>query len=150
MSLQKQITADMTAAMKAKDSERLSTLRMIKAALMNRQIEKGGELADDEVLKALNTLAKQRRDSADQYEKAGRAELAAKERSELAIIETYLPQAASAEQIAQAVADAIAATGATSMRDMGMVMKAAQTNLAGLSVDGKAVSEAVKAKLSRE
>ncbi len=149
MSLQQQIGADMIAAMKAKEAERLSTLRMIKAALLN--LVKSGhsdEISDDEVRKILNTLAKQRRDSADQFAKAGRDELAAKEQRELATIESYLPQAASAQQIAQAVADAVAATGATTMRDMGAVMKAMQANLAGLSVDGKAVSEAVKAKLS--
>lgn len=148
MSLQQQITADMTAAMKAQDAARLSALRMIKAALMNRQIEKGGELSDDETLKALNTLAKQRRDAAGQYLAANRAELAAKEQAELAVIENYLPQSAGAEQIAQAVAAAVAATGATTMRDMGAVMKAAQANLAGLNVDGRALSEAVKTRLS--
>jgi hypothetical protein len=148
MSLQKQITSDMTAAMKAKDAARLSTIRMIKAALMNRQIEKGGELSDDETLKTLNTLAKQRRDAAGQYTKAGRDDLAAKEHEELAVIESYLPQAAGPEQLAQAINAAIAATGATTMRDMGAVMKAAQANLVGLSVDGRALSEAVKARLS--
>jgi hypothetical protein len=148
MSLQKQITSDMTAAMKAKDAARLSTIRMIKAALMNRQIEKGGELSDDETLKTLNTLAKQRRDAAGQYIKAGRDDLAAKEHEELAVIESYLPQAAGPEQLAQAINAAIAATGATTMRDMGAVMKAAQASLAGLSVDGRALSEAVKARLS--
>ena len=151
MSLQQQIGADMIAAMKAKEAERLSTLRMIKAALLNlMKSGQGDEISDDDMRKILNTLAKQRRDAADQFAKAGRDELAAKEQRELAIIESYLPQAASAEQIAQAVADAVAATGATTMRDMGAVMKAAQAKLAGLSVDGKAVSEAVKAKLSGE
>ena len=147
MSLQKQITADMTAAMKAKDAERLSTIRLIKAALMNRQIEKGGELADDEVLKMLNTLAKQRRDSIEQYEKAARADLADKERAELVVLESYLPKFAAPAEIEQAVNAAIASTGATTMRDMGAVMKAAQAALAGLSVDGRALSEMVKAKL---
>ena len=147
MSLQKQITADMTAAMKAKDATRLSTIRLIKAALMNRQIEKGGELADEEVLKMLNTLAKQRRDSIEQYEKAARADLADKERAELVVLESYLPKFAAPAEIEQAVNAAIASAGATTMRDMGAVMKAAQAALAGLSVDGRALSEMVKAKL---
>lgn len=115
---------------------------------MNRKIEKGSELTDEEVQKALQSLVKQRKDSIDQYEKAGRAELAAKEAAEVAVIEEYLPVAASAEEIEQAVADAVAATGATSVKDMGLVMKAALANLAGKNADGKAVSEAVKAKLN--
>ena len=134
--------------MKAKDADRLSTLRMVKANLMNRKIEKGGELTDDEVSKAMQSLVKQRRDSIEQYEKAGRSELAEKEAAEIAVIEEYLPQGASAEQIDAAVSEAVAETGASSMKDMGSVMKAAMAKLAGLSVDGKAVSEAVKAKLS--
>ena len=148
MSLKEKIVADLTAAMKAKDAEKLSTLRMVKANLMNRQIEKGGELSDDEVGKALQSLVKQRRDSAEQYEKAGRSELAAKETAEIAVIETYLPQAASQEEIDAAVAAAIAETGASSMKDMGTVMKAAMANLAGKSADGKLVSDAVRVKLS--
>src|ERR1043166_3448730 len=99
MSLKETIIADLTAAMKAKDADKLSTLRMVKANLMNRQIDKGGELSDDEIAKALQSLVKQRRDSAEQYEKAGRTELAAKENAEIAVIETYLPQAASQEEI---------------------------------------------------
>jgi len=130
------------------DAERTSTLRMVKANLMNRQIEKGGELTDDEVMKALQSLVKQRRDSIEQYEKAGRSELVAKEAAEIAVIETYLPQAASSEEIAAAVSDAVSEIGASSMKDMGTVMKAALAKLAGKSADGKAVSEAVKAKLS--
>lgn len=134
--------------MKAKDADRLSTLRMVKANLMNRKIEKGSELTDEEVQKALQSLVKQRKDSIEQYEKAGRAELAAKEAAEVAVIEEYLPGAASPEEIEKAVADAVASTGATSMKDMGLVMKAALANLAGKNADGKAVSEAVKAKLN--
>lgn len=134
--------------MKAKDADRLSTLRMVKANLMNRKIEKGSELTDEEVQKALQSLVKQRKDSIEQYEKAGRAELAAKEAAEVAVIEEYLPGAASPEEIENAVADAVASTGATSMKDMGLVMKAALANLAGKNADGKAVSEAVKAKLN--
>lgn len=138
----------MTTAMKAKDADKLSTLRMVKANLMNRKIEKGGELADDEILKALQSLVKQRRDSIEQYEKAGRSDLAAKESVEIAVIEVYLPQGATAEEVAAAVAAAVAQTGASSMKDMGTVMKATMANLAGKTADGKMVSEAVKAKLS--
>lgn len=148
MSLKDTITSDLTEAMKAKDAERLSTLRMVKANLMNRQIEKGGELTDEEITKALQSLVKQRRDSIEQYEKAGRAELAAKEAAEIAHIEAYLPQAATAEEIEQAVAEAVVESGASSMKDMGSVMKAAMAKLQGKSADGKMVSEAVKAKLS--
>jgi len=148
MSLKETIVADLTAAMKAKDAARLSTLRMVKANLMNRQIDKGGELTDEEVTKALHSLVKQRRDSIEQYEKAGRTELAQKEAAEIAMIEQYLPQAASAEEIDAAVAAAVFETGASSMKDMGAVMKAAMAKLAGRSADGKAVSEAVKRKLS--
>ncbi len=148
MTLNEKIIADITEAMKARDAERLSTLRMVKANLMNRKIEKGSELTDEEVQKALQSLVKQRRDSIEQYEKAGREELAAKEALEISHIEAYLPQAATPEQIEQAVAEAVVETGATSMKEMGMVMKAAQARLAGMSADGKMVSEAVKAKLS--
>jgi uncharacterized protein len=147
MSLNDRIIADITEAMRSKDAERLSTLRMIKANLMNRKIEKGGELTDEEVQKALQSLVKQRRDSIEQYEKAGRAELAAKEAAEISHIEVYLPQAASQEEIEQAVTEAVAETGATSMKEMGTVMKAAQAKLSGKSADGRAVSAAVKSKL---
>ncbi|MGH9948689.1 MAG: GatB/YqeY domain-containing protein [Pyrinomonadaceae bacterium] len=148
MSLKDTIIADLTAAMKAKDAERVSTLRMVKANLMNRQIEKGDDLTDEEVQKALQTLVKQRRDSIDQYEKAGRTELAAKEALEISHIGTYLPQAASPEEIELAVAEAFAETGASSIKDMGNVMKAAMAKLQGKSADGKMVSEAAKAKLT--
>jgi uncharacterized protein YqeY len=148
MSLKDKIIADLTDAMKAKDADKVSTLRMVKAALMNRQIDKGGELDEEEITKALQTLVKQRRDSAEQYENAGRAELAAKENAEIAVIEAYLPRAASVEEIAAAVEAAVAATGASSMKDMGTVMKAAIANLAGKTADGKKVSEAVRNKLS--
>jgi len=148
MSLKDTIVADMTAAMKAKNADRTGTLRMVKAALMNRQIDKGGELTDDEVTKSLQTLVKQRRDSIESYEQAGRTELAAKEAAEIAVIEVYLPQAATADEIAAAVEAAVAETGASSIKDMGNVMKAAMVKLAGKSANGKAVSDAVKAKLS--
>jgi hypothetical protein len=148
MSLKDTIISDLTDAMKAKDANRLSVLRMVKANLMNRQIEKGGELTDEEITKALQSLVKQRRDSVEQYEKAGRAELAEKEQAEIVVIEHYLPQAASQAEIEQAVADAINETGASSMKEMGAVMKATQAKLAGKTADGKLVSETVKAKLS--
>lgn len=147
MSLKEKIIADLTDAMKAKDADRLSTLRMVKANLMNRKIEKGNELTDEEVTKALQSLVKQRRDSIEQYEKAGRTELAAKEAAEITHIEVYLPQAASQDEINAAVDGAVAETGASSMKDMGAVMKATMAKLAGKSADGKAVSETVKSKL---
>lgn len=147
MSLKDQIVADLTSAMKAKDADRLSTLRMVKANLMNRQIDKGGELTDDEVKKALQGLVKQRRDSVESYEKAGRSELAARETAEISVIEAYLPQAATADEIEAAVTAALVETGAASMKDMGNLMKATMAHLAGRSADGRMVSEAVKAKL---
>ena len=148
MALNKQIVADLTAAMKAQDAAKMSTLRMVKAAMMNRQIEKGSELDDEEMQKLLRSLVKQRRDSIEQYEKAGRQELVDKEQAEINLIETYLPKAASQEEIEQIIAGVIAETGATSMKDMGKVMKAAQAALAGKNADGRLVSEVVKAKLA--
>jgi uncharacterized protein len=148
MSLKEQIISDMTAAMKAQDAARTSTLRMVKAAIMNREKEGGGELTDEDVQKLLRTQVKQRRDSVEQYQKAGRQDLADKEQAEIAIIESYLPQAASQEEVDQAVAATIAETGASSMKDMGAVMKATMVKLAGKNPDGKMVSETVKAKLS--
>jgi uncharacterized protein len=148
MNLKDQIIADVTVAMKAKDAARTSTLRMLKAAIVNRQIEKGGELDEEELLKLLRSQVKQRRDSVEQYEKGGRQDLVDKERAEIAVIEGYLPQAASQAEIDKAVAAAIAETGATSMKEMGAVMKAVMLRLAGKNADGKAVSETVKRKLT--
>ena len=148
MNLKEQILGDMTAAMKAKDTARTSTLRMLKAAIVNRQIEKGGELDDEELMKLLRSQAKQRRDSVEQYEKGGRQDLVDKEIAEIAVIEGYLPQAASPAEIDEAVAAAIAETGATSMKEMGAVMKAVMPRLAGKNADGRAVSETVKKKLT--
>src|ERR687886_3113809 len=147
MSLKDRITSDLTAAMKAQDAPRLSTLRMIKAAVQNREIEKGAPLTDDELTRLFQSLVKQRRDSVEQYQKGNRPELVAKEQAEIAVIEGYLPQAATREEIEQAVAAAIQETGATSMKEMGAVMKATQARLAGRSADGRVVSEIVKAKL---
>jgi uncharacterized protein len=147
MSLKQQIISDLTASMKAQDAPRTSTLRMVKAGMVNREIEKGGELDDEEMMKLLRSMVKQRKDSIEQYEKGGRQDLADKEKAEIELISAYLPQATSAEEIEQAVVAAISETGATSMKDMGKVMKAAQARLAGKNADGRAVSEAVKSKL---
>jgi uncharacterized protein YqeY len=120
---------------------------MVKSALMNKQIEKGSEPTDDEITKLFQTLVKQRRDSIEQYSKAGRNELAENETAEIHVIEEYLPQPASADEIENAVAEAIAETGATSANEIGAVMKAALTKLSGKSVDGKMVSDIVRANL---
>ncbi len=147
MSLKNKIIDDMKMAMRAKEKEKLSVLRMVKSLLMNQEIEKGSELNDEDVIKSLNTLVKQRKDSAEQYENVGRTELAEKENSEISVIEDYLPQAATNEEIKQAVAEAVEETGATSMKDMGNVMKAALSKLSDKTVDGKMVSEIVREKL---
>ena len=147
MALKQQIISDLTASMKAQDAARTSTLRMVKAGMVNREIDKGGELDDEEMVKLLRSMVKQRRDSIEQYEKGGRQDLADKEKAEIDVISAYLPQAASAEEIEQAVVAAISETGAISMKDMGKVMKAAQARLVGKNADGRAVSEAVKSKL---
>ena len=147
MSLKEQILADMTAAMKAKDAPRTSTLRMVKAALQNREIEKGAPLDDDELQKMLRSLVKQRRDSIEQYQKGNRQDLVDKEQAEIIVIEGYLPQAASLAEIDQAVTEAIAETGASSLKGMGAVMKAVMSRLAGKNADGRTVSETVKQKL---
>lgn len=148
MSLKEKITGDLSAAMKAKDAARTSTLRMVKAALMNREIEKRGEaVSDEETLTLLRSLVKQRRDSVEQYERGGRPELAEKEMAEIGVIETYLPQAATREEIEAAIEGAIAETGAASAKQMGAVMKAVGARLAGRTVDNKIVSEIVKSRL---
>lgn len=149
MSLKDTITGDITAAMKAKDADRLSVLRMAKAALMNEANRKSADyqLSDDESAKVLQKLVSQRKDSIEQFEKAGRDEMAAKERAELQVLQEYLPQDASKEEIERAVTEAVAETGASSMKEMGAVMKAAQAKLAGKTIDGKLMSETVKAKL---
>lgn len=148
MSLKDKIVADMTAAMKAKDAALTSTLRMVKAAIMHREKEGGGELTDDDVMKLLRSQVKQRRDSVEQYLKAGRQELVDKETAEIKVIESYLPQGASEAEIETAVNEAIAETRAASMKDMGAVMKAVMPKLAGKNADGRAVSETVKKKLA--
>ena len=148
MSLKEQIASDMIAAMKAKDAARTSTLRMLKSAISYREIEKGGALDEVELAKLLRSQVKQRRDSVEQYQKGGRQDLVEKETTEIAVIEAYLPQAASVAEIEQAVAAAIAETGATSMKEMGAVMKATMVLLAGKNPDGRIVSETVKQKLA--
>jgi uncharacterized protein len=143
------INQDITAAMKAKDTERLSALRMMKTALKNKELEKDkvATLDEAEAIKVLQTLLKQRRDSIEQYTKAGRQELADKEAAEMKIIEEYLPAALDEAALGQVVEAAIAETGASSPAQMGQVMKAAMAKLAGQTVDGKVVSSIVKAKL---
>jgi uncharacterized protein YqeY len=147
MSLNDTIGRDMTAAMKAKDAPRLSALRMLKAAVMNKGVEKGRDLEDAEVLQVVASLVKQRRDSIEQFANAGRTDLVAKETGDLAVLEHYLPPALSAEDIEAAVAAAVAETGATSAKDMGKVMKAVMPKLAGKNADGRAVNDAVRRKL---
>jgi uncharacterized protein len=147
MSLNDKVSADITAAMKAKDAARLSALRMLKAAIMNKGVEKGRDLEDAEVLQVVSSLVKQRRDSIEQFSKAGRTDLVEKETGEIAVLEAYLPPAATAAEIDAAVSAAIAEAGATSPRDMGKVMKAVMPMLAGKNADGKAVNEAVRRKL---
>jgi len=141
------IQSDLTAAMKGKDELRLSVLRMIKAALKNKEIEKMRPLDDMESLQVLQTLVKQRRESVDQFTRGGRPDLAAKETKEITIIEDYLPAAPSDAEIEQAVAAAISETGADSLKQMGAVIKAARARLEGKSVDGKALSDRVRESL---
>lgn len=145
--LRDRVAAEMTAAMKAKDAPRLSALRMLKAAIMNKGVEKGRDLDDAEVLLVVSSLVKQRRDSIEQFAKAGRTDLVEKETGEIGVLEQYLPPAASAEDIEAAVVAAIASTGAASPKDMGKVMKAVMPMLAGKNADGKVVNELVRRKL---
>lgn len=148
MKLTERVNSEITAAMKSKDQQRLSALRMLKAAIMNRGVEKGHDLDDGEVLQVVSSLVKQRRDSIEQFSKAGRTDLVDKETGEIAVLEQYLPPAATAEEIDAAVTAAIAETGASSPKDMGKVMKAVMLKLAGKTADGRAVNEAVRRKLS--
>lgn len=150
MSLVERVTKDLTAAMKAQDAARTSTLRMAKAALKNREIDKKAPLDEAESLKVLQGLLKQREDSAAQYAAANRQDLAAKERAEIAVLKEYLPAEVGDEEIASAVRSAVAETGAASVKDMGKVMKAALAALAagGKSVDGKRVNDAVRKQLA--
>ncbi|HEY5907198.1 MAG TPA: GatB/YqeY domain-containing protein [Vicinamibacteria bacterium] len=148
--LAERIATDLTAAMKAQDAARVSVLRMTKAALKNKEIDKKAPLDDAEAAKVLQALVKQREDSVDQFQKAGRQELVDKESAEIVVLRGYLPQEASDADIAAAVEAAIAETGAASAKDMGKAMKAALAGLAALGkpADGKKVNEAVRKRLS--
>jgi uncharacterized protein len=148
MALIDDVTRGITEAMKSRDQDVLGTLRMLKSALTMREIEKGRALDDAESLQVVSMLVKQRRDSVEQFTKGGRTDLADKETREIAILDRFLPPAVSPEAIAEAVKAAIAETGATSAKDFGKVMKAVMARLAGATVDGKVVSDAVKAQLS--
>ncbi len=147
MSLAEKIEKDLVAAMKAQEALKLSVLRMVKAALMNKKVELGKALEDPEALAVLRTLAKQRHESVEAFRKGGRDNLADKEEAEIKIVEAYLPAAVSDDDIDAAVGAAIAETGASTAKDMGKVMKAAMAKLAGKNADGKRVSEKVRAKL---
>jgi uncharacterized protein YqeY len=148
MSLADEVGAAIIDAMRRKDAPRLSALRMLKAAFMNREVEKGRALDDGEARQVVHSLVKQRRDSIEQFIKGGRQDLVDKETAEIAVLESYLPPAADPALIDRAVAEAIAETGATSAKDMGRVMKAVMTRLAGQTIDGKSVNELVRKKLS--
>jgi uncharacterized protein len=148
MPLIDQIQKDMVAAMKGKEEARLSALRMIKAALMKMKVDSAKPIDEAAEMQLLKQLIKQRIDSAEMFRKGGRPEQAEKEEAEKALIETYLPAGASEADIDDAIAAAMAETGATSIKQMGLVMKAAQTRLQGKTVDGKSLSDKVKAKLS--
>lgn len=148
MSLLDRIQTDMVSAMKGKEEARLSALRMIKSALKKHEIDAMKPLDEPTEMQVLNTLVKQRRDSIDMFRKGNRPELAEKEEAELKLIESYLPSAPSDDEMEAAIQAAIQETGITSAKQMGLVMKAAQAKLAGKRVDGKAMSEKVRAKLS--
>ena len=147
MALVEDVSKAITDAMKAKDAARLVALRMLKAALMNREVEKGRGLDEAEARQVVSALVKQRRDSIEQFTKGGRKDLADKETAEIVVLEGYLPPAVDAGELENAVDAAIASTGATSAKDMGRVMKAVMADLAGKTIDGKAVNELVRRKL---
>ena len=146
--LMEQVTHDIADAMKLKDQATLAPLRMLKAALMNREVAKGQALTDTEALQVVNSLVKQRRDSIEQFEAGGRQDLADKEKGELGLLQRYLPPAADEGAISSAIEAAVAETGAAGPKDMGKVMKAVTAKLAGVSVDGRALSDAVKKRLA--
>ena len=152
MSLSDQLKKDIVAAMKARDERRLSTLRMVKAALKNREIEKMAPLDDKEAQQVLTTLIKQRRDSVEQFTKGGRQEMADKESAEITLIETYMPKTASADQVMAGVRAVIAEMGAPTIKEMGTVMKNVMARFAGtgIRVDGKLVSDVVKRELAEK
>jgi len=149
MGISDQIQKDMVEAMRSRDELRLSTLRMVKSAIKNKEIDKRAPLDDKEAQQVLSTLIKQRRDSIEQFQKGGRQELADKEAAEIKLIEAYLPKAMGEEEIAAVVKATIAEMGSPTMKDMGTVMKNAMTKLqaTGARVEGKTVSEIVKKQL---
>jgi len=147
MSIVDDVNAAIADAMRKHDPARLSALRMLKAALMNRDVEKGRALDDAEARQVVTSLVKQRKDSVEQFTKAGRQDLADKETAEIAVLETYLPAPADPAAVERAIAAAVAETGAASPKDVGRVMKAAMAKLAGQNVDGKAVNDLVRQKL---
>jgi uncharacterized protein YqeY len=151
MTIAEKIHQDMIAAMKAKDESRLSTLRMMKTAVKNKEIDKRAPLEDQETVAVLSTMVKQRKESIEQFTKGGRQELADKEAAEIKLIEGYMPQAASAEAIQAAVQQAIAEAGAPTIKDLGTIMKAvmAKFQATGTRVDGKAVNELVRQALAK-
>jgi uncharacterized protein YqeY len=148
MTIAEDVSRDIAVAMKARDPARLAPLRMLKAALVNREVERGRPLDDAEERQVVAGLVKQRRDSIEQFRRGGRADLADREEAEIAVLEAYLPPAADPAAVDRAIAEAIAETGATGPKDLGRVMKAVMPRLAGLTVDGRAVNEAVRRKLS--
>lgn len=147
MTFLERINQDLTIAMKNKEADRLSTLRMVKTSLKNREIEKMAPLDDSEAIKILQSLVKQRRDSIEQYNQAGRTELAEKEAAEISIIEHYLPAAIDEATLQRIVDETVTESGATSMKELGNVMKAVMAKLAGQTVDGKMVNQIVRARL---
>jgi uncharacterized protein YqeY len=147
MALLERVQADMVAAMKARDDARLNALRMIKAALQKHQVDSMKPLDDPSEQQILKQLVKQRTDAADMFRKGGREEQARKEEAERALIESYMPAEAGEEDIARAIDAALAETGVTSLKQMGVIMKAAQAKLAGKRVDGKALSDKVRSRL---
>ena len=147
MALVEDVNRAIAESMKAKDAPRLVALRMLKAAFMNREVERGRPLDENEARQVVSALVKQRRDSIEQFTKGGRKDLADKETAEIAVLEAYLPPAVDAGDLEKAVDAAIASTGATSAKDMGRVMKAVMAELAGKTVDGRAVNELVRRKL---
>ncbi|MGE0813667.1 MAG: GatB/YqeY domain-containing protein [Vicinamibacterales bacterium] len=148
MTLTDTISADIARAMKARDATTLAALRMLKTALTNKSIERGRALDGTEELQVVNALVKQRKDSIEQFDAAGRHDLSAKERAEIAVLDAYLPPAVGDEDLAAAIDTAIAATGAAGPKDMGRVMKAVMSALSGRTIDGKRVNELVRARLT--
>jgi uncharacterized protein YqeY len=148
MSLRDRLTEDLKLAMKSRDQLRMDVIRMIKAAILNKEVELKKDLDDAEMSRIMATLIKQRRESVEHFEKAQRVELADKERKEITIIETYLPKALSSEELERIITSVLADTGGRSLKDMGAVMKAVMARLAGQAVDGKQISDLVRAKLT--